>query len=445
MIFLGTHNTRKHERKRGTMNHFSNSVRALKAQFSQFVEEVTQGFSIPEKKLVADLLWGLLGGGSVFVSDIARGLHEENTLDSTEVRLTKAIQTFDYAKLDDAIAERVFSVFAKPYSLFIDESDIGKEQARKLESLCRVRDGSKSGDVFHTGYHMTGLGAVGGSRRNVMVLKLDIWSSTAKGFVSSNEHTQGIIKNIRYIMNDSACEMSLDRGYDDAETMNFLDKYEIFYCIRAKSSRKYDNNGNKYTIDELAGKLKGKYVQSFIDSEGNCKEVKCSGTVVTHPDFGHEVMLAMERFSDSDVRFYLTNRVDVTKKGVMDAIRLYRKRWRIEEVFRFAKQEFRLEKFLVRSMNAMNVLSSMAALAINFLSETIIQRNSLYHACRKAYPKFLSQQKKEEEFATKDRFALELYHIEAGLRGIMAHAGKRPEIRKRIRKKQAEQCTIFNS
>lgn len=58
MIFMGTHNTRKHERKRGTMNHFSNSVRALKAQFSQFAEEVTQGFSIPEKKLVADLLWG---------------------------------------------------------------------------------------------------------------------------------------------------------------------------------------------------------------------------------------------------------------------------------------------------------------------------------------------------------------------------------------------------
>ncbi len=81
------------------MNHFSNSVRALKARFSQFTEEITQGFTLPEKKLVADLLWGFLKGGKVFASDIARALHERNTLDSTEVRLTNGIKTFSYGKL----------------------------------------------------------------------------------------------------------------------------------------------------------------------------------------------------------------------------------------------------------------------------------------------------------------------------------------------------------
>lgn len=187
----------------------------------------------------------------------------------------------------------------------------------------------------------------------------------------------------------------------------------------------YDYRGKKCNIEELAGKLKGKYIQSFTDSDGNHREVKCTGISVSHQDLDHDVMLVMERFSEIDVRFYITNRVDTTRKGVMDAIRLYRKRWRIEEVFRFAKQEFRLEKYLVRSMNAMNVLSSIVALAVNFITEIIMR--------------------KEEAFISRDRFALELYHIGTGLRYIMGHAEKRPETKRRIRRKLAEQLTIFNS
>ena len=47
-------------------------------------------------------------------------------------------------------------------------------------------------------------------------------------------------------------------------------------------------------------------------------------------------MLAMERFSQTDVRFYITSMADTSRESVMHAIRLYRKRWRVEELFRFA-------------------------------------------------------------------------------------------------------------
>ena len=52
---------------------------------------------------------------------------------------------------------------------------------------------------------------------------------------------------------------------------------------------------------------------------------------------------------------------------------------------------------------------------------------------------------KEEAFISRDRFALELYHIGRGLRYIMGHAEKRPETKRKIRRKLAEQLTIFNS
>jgi len=77
--------------------------------------------SVPDKKLVADLLFGVLKRGDVLVSDIAGALSEGNTLDSTEVRLTNAMKWFDYAGLDDAIQKRVFGIFSDPYSLAVDE------------------------------------------------------------------------------------------------------------------------------------------------------------------------------------------------------------------------------------------------------------------------------------------------------------------------------------
>ena len=131
--------------------------------------------SVPDKKLVADLLFGVLKGGDVLVSDIAGALSEGNTLDSTEVRLTNAMKWFDYAGLDDAMQKSVFGIFSDPYSLAVDESDIGKEQAKSMEGLCTVKDGPKSGEVFHQGYHMTGLVAIGGRKRNPMILCYDIF------------------------------------------------------------------------------------------------------------------------------------------------------------------------------------------------------------------------------------------------------------------------------
>ncbi len=52
------------------MVNFNNSVRALKAHFSDFVEDITKGFSVPDKKLVADLIWGTLSSGSLLISNI---------------------------------------------------------------------------------------------------------------------------------------------------------------------------------------------------------------------------------------------------------------------------------------------------------------------------------------------------------------------------------------
>lgn len=424
------------------MGHFSNAVRALKDAFSEFAGYVCRGLSVPERKGIYDLLWGLLKGGELRLSSMARALSEPNTLDSTEVRLSNFVSRFPPGLLDDAIVDRVMAVFSPPYSLCLDESDIAKPQSRKLEDICHVRDASKGGEVIVPGYHLTGLAAVGGQRRTVMFLALDVWSSLSKGFVSANVQTEEVLSRVLGRLGDSTGEISLDRGYDDSATMDFIEKYGYLYTIRARSRRKYLRRGKRDGTDGLAS-FKGRFVQEFARRDGRMERVASTGFLVSHPDIGHRVMLVGERFSPTDVRFYVTNRTDTRKRGVESAIACYRKRWRIEEAFRFVKQLFGAEGFLVRSLDAMNVLFRVLALASNFVAEVTMRRESLlFLATRKAYPKFRSKEREEEILARHGKYCLDLYQTKCGLQAIMAHAGRRPDVERRVRKKGPIQMTI---
>lgn len=194
-----------------------------------------------------------------------------------------------------------------------------------MEDLCLVKDGSKNRDVFHKGYHMTGLLAIGGRRRNPMVLCYDIWSTESEGYTSQNCQTERIMREAFLRAGEGSGEISLDRGYDDAKIFSFIEEYGFSYCVRAKSQRKYEMDGKRMDVEEMGKTHKGKSIQRFTDSEGNEKSAKCLGFAVTHKDIEGQIMLAMEKLSESDVRFYITNSVDVSKEGVMHAIRLYRK------------------------------------------------------------------------------------------------------------------------
>lgn len=432
------------------MVNFNNYVRAFKAQFSDYVEDITKEFSVPDKKLVADLMWGILSSGCILISDIARKLHEENSLSNIENRLTRRIRDFDFEKLYDRICLRIFNIFSSPYSLCIDESDIGKESSKAMEDLCTVKDGSKQGDVFHLGYHLTGIAAIGGKKNYVFVLRMHLWSQNSKEFISANTQTEDSLKKVFYAINNSKMnvsiwsECSLDRGYDNSKIMNFLDKYNIYYSVRVKSNRKYFIDDREFTLDEINKRYKGKYVMEFTLSNGDVKSVKFGAIKVSHKDFNHYLMLVFEKFSKTDVRYYLTNRIDLNKKEISKTLKLYRKRWRIEEVFRFSKQEFKAEKYLVRNMNSMNTLMAILTACINFITEISINNVSLLKACKLAYPQFEFKEKEAELKALYGSYGLQLYQINRGIQIILSHTNRRPEIKHRERKRTEIQGTIFD-
>jgi hypothetical protein len=62
-----------------------------------------------------------------------------------------------------------------------------------------------------------------------------------------------------------------------------------------------------------------------------------------------------------------TNKTILSKEDVVGILRLYLSRWRIEEYFRFKKQEYNFENFRVRNLKAINNLNQLLTYALGFI------------------------------------------------------------------------------
>ena len=67
----------------------------------------------------------------------------------------------------------------------------------------------------------------------------------------------------------------------------------------------------------------------------------------------------------------LTNKEIKSKKDVYKIVRGYMSRWRIEENFRFKKQQYGFENMRVRTLKSMNVLNTILMMHIGMMVEKI--------------------------------------------------------------------------
>lgn len=426
------------------MSNFTNLIVLFKARFSQFIEEICYDFSVPEKKFIRNLLWGILKSKSVFMTDIGRALEESIPFKSVEMRLTRGAQEFYYPKLIDRLSERIAKIVTSPIRICVDESDLNKNQARKIEDLCVVRDGSKAGDSFVNGYHMTGIAIIGGNENYVFPLCLNIYSSASVGYTSIYDQTTRCLSYPLYMLEQKNIIpiVSFDRGYDDAKYVKYCEEMGVFYVIRAREMRKYTINKQIMTIDDIGANFKGKYSFNYEDIDGTKHYVKAGSLKVYHKNFG-KTNIVFEKHSETDYRYYLTNVSQALKKNCAAVLKAYRMRWRIEELFRFVKQCFNLENMLVRTLNAMNTMTAILVLAVNFMTEIMMEKGALYEGILNAWPQISSNEIRKQKLREFGRYGFGYYSFLQGIAAMLRHASTPPKIKKRIRKKKEHQMTIF--
>ena len=123
------------------------------------------------------------------------------------------------------------------------------------------------------------------------------------------------------------------------------------------------------------------------------------------------------------------------KEDVIKIARTYLNRWRIEEYFKFKKQEYKFENFRVRTLTAINNLNKLLTYTIGLvalLSE------------KKGKREFVNKIIKESK-SLKNNIYLWLYQIERGIYNILQMARTGIKGWQNIRKKEEyhNQLSLF--
>ena len=236
------------------------------------------------------MIYGILAGNKLHLSEIARSLNENITLKKTIDRLSRNLSAF---KEKETVMKNYISKVKKQINeenavIIIDNSDITKPCSQKMEAISDVHDGS-TGEIR--------------------------------------------------------------KGYFTVETAVL------------------SQNGKTQNIMDVAGNYKGNYRMDFKDKHGKKIECKISYIPVQLCEFPNKTLVLVAVYGFGAQPMLLLTNLDLSekKKLCMIATKVYLMRWRIEEYFKFKKQQFELEDLRVMSLQSIRNLNLFATLVTGYI------------------------------------------------------------------------------
>ena len=339
----------------------------LKRGILNFSEKVCKGLKKPIFKLICNMLYGISESGSCHLSKISRALKEDITLKKTIERLSRGLDNFS----DGEVLLNNYNNIVKPFvdnrTIFIvDGSDVTKPCSKVLEGLTTVRDGSSG--KMEKGYSTLEIAALTNDHKAPISVYDRLYSTIEKGFISEDDE---VLKGLKYLTHQFGNKgiRTLDRGYDGLTYYKYFLKNHENFVIRAKKDRNVCYKGKTYNILEVAKLFKGKYRMDFITKDAKKVECKISIIPISLPKYpGGELNLVVVYGFGKEPMLLLTNLKSDDKSLAKVITKVYLMRWRIEEHFKFKKQQFNFEDFRVRSLNSIRNLHRILTLLSGLIS-----------------------------------------------------------------------------
>ena len=339
------------------MNHYTKLAGVLKREILNFSEKICKGLWKPEQRLVTCMIYGIAESGSCHLSKIGRALKEKISLKKLIERLSMGLRDFsekDRQILLDNYTQKIKPQIDTRTVFLVDDSDVTKPHSYKMEHLEIVRDGSTG--EYEKGYWTTEIAALTTTSKSPLPVYDRVYSVSEKGFISANEE---VFKGLRYLSKTfgNVGIRALDRGYDGLDYYKYFIKNREAFVIRATKNRSVRYKNKTENILKVANQFKGKYRIDFKNKKG--KQVSCKIAVVpiSLPKYPNVPlnMVVVHGFG-KDPMMLVTNLQSDDKRLADTIVKVYLLRWRIEEYFRFKKQQYHWEDFRVRSLNAIRTL-----------------------------------------------------------------------------------------
>ena len=354
----------------------------MKRDFTNFSLRISKGLKRPQEKFVHQMIYGILAGNKLHLSEIARALKESITLKKTIDRLSKNLHAFDGK---DSVMHNYLGLVRQQVKddyavIIIDNSDIVKPASTKPEALSEIRDGS-TGEITQ-GYLTIEAAVLSEKGKMPLPVYEKVFSAAEKGFISETHENLCCLQSLTENFS-SRCVRTLDRGFDANEYYRYFLKHGERFVIRAKKNRNVIYGGQTCNIMDVALRYKGAYRMDFKDKKGRTIRCKMSCIPVRLCEFpSRELVLAVVYgFGEEPMLLLSSLKMQEKKKLCHIITKVYLLRWRIEEYFRFKKQQFELEDLRIMSLQSIRNLNLLAMLAVGYISlATSVHKDSIFLA-----------------------------------------------------------------
>ena len=347
------------------MLNFTTDTYEIKRKIINFSNKLTCDVGQVQAKFVQDMIYGLAKSRSVLLSNISDALMEPIKKINTIERLSNNLVNVLNPSIKKHYNHEVNKIIGKSPVILVDDSDVIKPHGFHFDSLGIVRDGSSSKKIHEKGYIVTEMVAVTEKKKQPISLFSHIHSSTQKDYKSTNTVTYQGLDEIISVLNEKATFV-FDRGYDMNELFKYMYKNNQNFVIRLTERRNLFYKGKWYKAPTLRDSRKGK-IKTMVLFQGEQKQCYISQLNVQITAAKKNIRLVLIYGLGEKPMMLATNRPILSKEDAIAILRLYLSRWRIEEYFRFKKQEYDFENFRVRDLKAINNLNQLLTYTLGFI------------------------------------------------------------------------------
>lgn len=356
-------------------------LRNRRSDLRQFLDRCCCGSSIldkPRRKFLTQSIWGILMSCSLLVSRWLRFLAGADRCKHRFWRHKRLLDQLRSTRWDHAAAlsqyQRYWGQRVQPDTpLILDLCDLAKPRARTLKYLALVRDGSDDGRLVN-GYWCVELYAAW-SKGRITPLLLHPYSIEDPQVKGENAEILRCVEQVYAATNGNGV-LVMDAGGDrDNLLIPWVDGRRLF-VVRLRGDRHLQLDDDAHTRVEARLLADTMLAQAARRDPGR-RIIWRRVYLPERPD--RPLYLVAKTIKGSDRALILLTALTVENlETAKRALAYYRRRWSCEESARFLKKELGLERFAIRTYEALPRLLFLAALAMGFLTWLQLRMPSLH-------------------------------------------------------------------
>ena len=410
------------------MKYYNRIIGIMEEKIKNFSKKISNGVKGKKKRdFIFDMIYGLMASSSCHLSEIARSLNEDISLRALVKRLCRNLDEFNNGKeivssYEDIENKTIFENYEKEIKGKIDEDtvfcfdpgDLTKKYTTKFEGIDIIKDGSTG--EYAPGYHMIEVAGLSKKEKLPIPVYTRLFSAQEEEFKSVNDE---YLKAIEYLGKkyDKKGIFALDRGFDDKKYFEKFVSLGLDFVIRMKKNRDISNaeSGIVENIKKKAKRVKMKWSYKYKNKKGITRTAYTGYMKIKIPDLENRifylVVIKNEDFP-KDPMMLLTNMMPENDEFTKIVNKVYITRWKIEEYFRFKKQQFGFEKELVRSLNSIRTLNVILTIVIGFIGVFSDNQKQI---------QYLAVFEASESLRKNEEIVLVFYAVERGLKKIFQY------------------------